>query len=96
MTIARRVESVCGYTVLRTGQRVRETKGTYVVVIVLASDSNEGALLWSSLTWSLVPESIDNEREERVCVSVSGRSNDSEVCVHACLCLHAKHRCSPA
>lgn len=59
-----------------------------MVVIVLASDSNEGALLWSSLTWSLVPESIDNEREERVCVS--GRSNDSEVCVHVCLCLHAR------
>ena len=61
-----------------------------MVVIVLASDSNEGALLWSSLTWSLVPESIDNKREERVCVSVSGRSNDSEVCVHVCLHLHAR------
>lgn len=49
-----------------------ETKGTHVVVIVLASDSNEGALLWSSLTRSLVPGSIDNERDERVCVSVVG------------------------
>lgn len=29
-----------------------------------------------------MPESIDNEREERVCVS--GRSNDSEVFVSAC------------
>lgn len=72
------------------GQRLRETKGTYMVVIVLASDSNECALLWSSLTWSLVPESIDNEREERVCVNVSGRSNDSEVCIHVYLCLHAR------
>lgn len=42
-----------------------ETKGTYVVVIVLASDSNEAALLWSSGNWSLEPESIDNEREEK-------------------------------
>lgn len=56
-----------------------------MVVTVLASDSKEGALLWSSLTWSLEPESIDNEREERVCVSVSGRSNDSELCVHVCV-----------
>lgn len=64
-----------------------EKKGTHVVVIVLASDSNEGALLWSSLTRSLVPGSIDNERDERVCVSASGRSNDSEVCVHMCVCV---------
>lgn len=56
-----------------------------MVVIVLGSDSNEGALLWSSFTWSLVPESIDNEREERV--RVSGRSNDSEVCVYMCVCV---------
>lgn len=44
----------------------KETKRTYMVVSVLASHSNEGALLWSSHD-SLVPESIDNEREERVC-----------------------------
>lgn len=42
-----------------------------MVVFVLASDSNEGAWLWSSLTWRLVPESIDNEREEKLRVKVS-------------------------
>lgn len=42
-----------------------------MVVTVLASDSNEGALLWSSQN-CLVPESIDNKRDERACVSVRG------------------------
>lgn len=31
------------------GETGTETKGTHVVVIVLASDSNEGASLWSAL-----------------------------------------------
>lgn len=62
-----------------------------MVVFVLASDSNEGAWLWSSLTWHLVPESIDNEREERVRVNVSGCYNDRCVCIHVCLCLHVRH-----
>lgn len=53
-----------------------------MVVIVLVSNGNVCVLLWSCHKWSSVPESIDNEREERVCVSVSGCFNNSEVYTH--------------
>lgn len=54
-----------------------------MLVTVLASDSNEGALLWSSQN-CLVPESIDNKREERAC--------ECERCVNMCVsvCMQGK------
>lgn len=44
-----------------------------MVVIALASDSTEAASLWSRLTCRLVPESISNERAERVCALMTVR-----------------------
>ncbi|KAF0044206.1 hypothetical protein F2P81_003364 [Scophthalmus maximus] len=46
--------------------RSRQTRRAHVVVMVLAPESDDSllcpGLLWSSLTWSVVPESDDNER----------------------------------
>lgn len=58
-----------------------------MVVFVLVSDGNDGALLWSSLMWRLVPESIDNEREERVHVNVHVGALMTAVYMCVCVCM---------
>lgn len=72
---------------LRSGQGLKVLEGNHeVVVIVLVSGGNEAASPWSSLTWRLVPQSTDNEREQRVHVRRSALMTETSTCTSGSVC----------